>query len=69
MVWAVDKYGGVMRRLVCSRRIASASESRRVGCGAVEWVLVCACFAMRLVISSITVICEFENGDDWGGCG
>ena len=26
-------------------------------------------FAMRRVISSITVICKIENGDDWGGCG
>ena len=60
-VWAVDKYVGVMRRLVCSRRIASASEVGVGGGWGGRGVLVFHSFAMRLVISSITVICEIRK--------
>ena len=45
-VWAVDKYVGVMRRLVCSRRIASASERRGWGVGRSSGCVVCAEFIL-----------------------
>ena len=60
----VDKYEGVRQIRACSRRIASASEVGEWGMWGGLWVLVWGglwSFAMRLVISSITVICKIRK--------
>ena len=49
-VWAVDKYEGVMRRLVGSRRIASASDGGSGWCGARDGGSVCIDVYIRISI-------------------